>query len=65
MSLPGAMIMKNTALKSEYGQSENVVNKVQDFQEDEELFRYCTLPEVNKNKKMQPLSNLLSCLSRF
>lgn len=57
--------MKNTALKSEYGQSENVVNKVQDFQEDEELFRYCTLPEVNKNKKMQPLSNLLSCLSRF
>eukprot|EP00075_Anas_platyrhynchos_P027014 XP_027316267.1 phytanoyl-CoA dioxygenase, peroxisomal [Anas platyrhynchos] len=48
VSLPGAMIMKNTALKSEYGQSENVVNKVQDFQEDEELFRYCTLPEILK-----------------
>ncbi|KAM6094746.1 phytanoyl-CoA dioxygenase, peroxisomal [Chlamydotis macqueenii] len=45
---PGAMIMKNEALRSQYGQSEKVVNKVQDFQEDEELFRYCTLPEVLK-----------------
>ena len=40
------MIMKNESLRSQYGQSEKVVNKVQDFQEDEELFRYCTLPEV-------------------
>ncbi|NXY47464.1 PAHX protein, partial [Ceuthmochares aereus] len=43
---PGAMIMKNESLRSQYGQSEKVVNKVQDFQEDKELFRYCTLPEV-------------------
>ncbi|XP_074019592.1 phytanoyl-CoA dioxygenase, peroxisomal [Numenius arquata] len=43
---PGAMIMKDESLKSQYGQSEKVVNKVQDFQEDKELFRYCTLPEV-------------------
>ncbi|OWK62827.1 Phytanoyl-CoA dioxygenase, peroxisomal [Lonchura striata] len=42
------MIMKNESLRSQFGQSENVVNKVQDFQEDEELFRYCTLPEVLK-----------------
>ncbi|NWS49072.1 PAHX protein, partial [Probosciger aterrimus] len=45
---PGAMIMKDESLRSQYGQSEKVVNKVQDFQEDEELFRYCTLPEVLK-----------------
>ncbi|KAJ7400394.1 Phytanoyl-CoA dioxygenase, peroxisomal [Pitangus sulphuratus] len=45
---PGAMIMKDESLKSQFGQSEKVVNKVQDFQEDEELFRYCTLPEVLK-----------------
>lgn len=32
--------------KSEYVPSENMVTKVQDFQEDEELFSYCTLPEV-------------------
>lgn len=40
------MIMKDESLRSQYGQSEKVVNKVQDFQEDKELFRYCTLPEV-------------------
>uniref|UniRef100_A0A8D2QPS7 Phytanoyl-CoA dioxygenase, peroxisomal n=2 Tax=Zosterops lateralis melanops TaxID=1220523 RepID=A0A8D2QPS7_ZOSLA len=45
---PGVMIMKDESLKSQFGQSERVVNKVQDFQEDEELFRYCTLPEVLK-----------------
>ncbi|XP_002192547.5 phytanoyl-CoA dioxygenase, peroxisomal [Taeniopygia guttata] len=45
---PGIMIMKDESLRSQFGQSENVVNKVQDFQEDEELFRYCTLPEVLK-----------------
>lgn len=46
VNLPGAMIMKDESLRSQYGQSEKVVNKVQDFQEDKELFRYCTLPEV-------------------
>uniref|UniRef100_A0A8C3LAD8 phytanoyl-CoA dioxygenase n=1 Tax=Chrysolophus pictus TaxID=9089 RepID=A0A8C3LAD8_CHRPC len=46
--VPGAMIMKNEALRSQYGQTESVVNKVQDFQEDEELFRYCTLPQILK-----------------
>lgn len=47
---PGVMIMKDESLKSQFGQSEKVVNKVQDFQEDEELFRYCTLPEVKQSK---------------
>ncbi|NXG64014.1 PAHX protein, partial [Hemiprocne comata] len=44
----GAMIMKDESLRSQYSQSEKAVNKVQDFQEDEELFRYCTLPEILK-----------------
>lgn len=44
------MIMKDNSLRSQFGQSEKVVNKVQDFQEDEELFRYCTLPEVKQRK---------------
>uniref|UniRef100_G1M4K7 phytanoyl-CoA dioxygenase n=1 Tax=Ailuropoda melanoleuca TaxID=9646 RepID=G1M4K7_AILME len=40
------MIMRDvTIAKSEYAPSERTVSKVQDFQEDEELFRYCTLPE--------------------
>ncbi|KAM7237049.1 hypothetical protein CapIbe_011293, partial [Capra ibex] len=37
-----------TIAKSEYVPSEKVVSKVQDFQEDLELFRYCTLPEILK-----------------
>lgn len=39
--------MKDVSIaKSGYAPSEKVINKVQDFQEDEELFRYCSLPEV-------------------
>ncbi|XP_025947074.1 phytanoyl-CoA dioxygenase, peroxisomal [Apteryx rowi] len=44
----GAMIMKDEMLRSQSVLPEKVVNKVQDFQEDEELFRYCTLPQVLK-----------------
>ncbi|XP_034507579.1 phytanoyl-CoA dioxygenase, peroxisomal-like, partial [Ailuropoda melanoleuca] len=41
------MIMRDVAItKKEYAPSEMTVSKVQYFQEDEELFRYCTLPEV-------------------
>ncbi|XP_047377262.1 phytanoyl-CoA dioxygenase, peroxisomal-like [Sciurus carolinensis] len=41
------MVMRDvTIAKSEYIPSEKTISKVQDFQEDEELFRFCTLPEV-------------------
>lgn len=41
------MLMKDvTIAKSQYAPSEKVITKAQDFQEDEELFRYCTLPQV-------------------
>ncbi|XP_016044324.1 phytanoyl-CoA dioxygenase, peroxisomal isoform X2 [Erinaceus europaeus] len=46
---PGIMIMRDVSIaKSEFVPDETVVSKVQDFQEDEELFRYCTLPEIVK-----------------
>ncbi|KAL1784899.1 phytanoyl-CoA dioxygenase, peroxisomal [Sigmodon hispidus] len=46
---PGIVVMRDVAIaKMDYAPSEKVVMKVQDFQEDEELFRYCTLPEVLK-----------------
>ncbi|XP_005398155.2 PREDICTED: phytanoyl-CoA dioxygenase, peroxisomal [Chinchilla lanigera] len=46
---PGITIMRDVnILKSEHTISEKVISKVQDFQEDEELFRYCTLPEILK-----------------
>ncbi|XP_070357114.1 phytanoyl-CoA dioxygenase, peroxisomal isoform X3 [Equus asinus] len=45
----GLMVMRDvTIAKSEYVPSEKMITKVQDFQEDEELFRYCTLPEILK-----------------
>ncbi|KAM9230101.1 phytanoyl-CoA dioxygenase, peroxisomal isoform 1-T1 [Dugong dugon] len=45
----GLRIMRDrTIAKSKTVLSENVVSKMQDFQEDEELFRYCTLPEILK-----------------
>uniref|UniRef100_A0A8D2DEB8 Phytanoyl-CoA dioxygenase, peroxisomal n=1 Tax=Sciurus vulgaris TaxID=55149 RepID=A0A8D2DEB8_SCIVU len=45
----GLMVMRDvTIAKSEYIPSEKTISKVQDFQEDEELFRFCTLPEVLK-----------------
>ncbi|KAM5235008.1 phytanoyl-CoA dioxygenase, peroxisomal isoform 2-T2 [Ctenodactylus gundi] len=46
----GLLVMKDVSVaKSEHSQSEKVVSKIQDFQEDEELFRYCTLPEGGVN----------------
>ncbi|XP_007189969.1 phytanoyl-CoA dioxygenase, peroxisomal isoform X1 [Balaenoptera acutorostrata] len=45
----GLMVMRDvTIAKSEYVPNEKVITKVQDFQEDKELFRYCTLPEILK-----------------
>ncbi|XP_032099928.1 phytanoyl-CoA dioxygenase, peroxisomal isoform X2 [Sapajus apella] len=45
----GLTVMRDVAiLKSEYAHGEKMITKVQDFQEDKELFRYCTLPEILK-----------------
>ncbi|XP_054449617.1 phytanoyl-CoA dioxygenase, peroxisomal [Pteronotus mesoamericanus] len=45
----GLMIMKDvTIAKTEHAVNEKVVTKLQDFQEDRELFRYCTIPEILK-----------------
>ncbi|XP_077614614.1 phytanoyl-CoA dioxygenase, peroxisomal [Crocuta crocuta] len=49
LKVEGMMIMKDvTTEKSKFTWSENLITKVQDFQGDEELFRYCTLPEILK-----------------
>lgn len=39
--------MRDVAIvKSEFVPDQKAVSKLQDYQEDPELFRYCTLPEV-------------------
>ena len=46
VNLPGVLIMGDEIRKPNLIRSEKTVNKVHDFWEDEELFRYRTPPEV-------------------
>lgn len=47
VKVPGLMVMRDVAIaKSEFVQDQRAVSKLQDFQEDAELFRYCNLPQV-------------------
>ncbi|XP_068162944.1 phytanoyl-CoA dioxygenase, peroxisomal [Antennarius striatus] len=45
----GLVAMRDVAIaKSEFVPDQKAVTKIQDFQEDPELFRYCTLPQILK-----------------
>ncbi|XP_048223550.1 phytanoyl-CoA dioxygenase, peroxisomal-like [Perognathus longimembris pacificus] len=45
----GLVVMKDVSIsKLQLAPSEKVVSKIQDFQEDQELFRYCELPQILK-----------------
>ncbi|XP_026887881.1 phytanoyl-CoA dioxygenase, peroxisomal [Electrophorus electricus] len=47
--IPGLLVMRDVAIaKSEFVHDEKAVSKLQDFQEDPELFRYCMLPQILK-----------------
>ncbi|XP_066489708.1 phytanoyl-CoA dioxygenase, peroxisomal [Tiliqua scincoides] len=49
VKVPGLVIMKDVAIaKSEFVPDQRAVTKIQDFQHHEELFRYCTLPQIVK-----------------
>ncbi|KAJ6666427.1 hypothetical protein lerEdw1_000701 [Lerista edwardsae] len=49
VKVPGLTIMKDVAIaKSEFVPDQKAVTKIQDFVYNEELFRYCTLPEILK-----------------
>nr|XP_033815132.1 phytanoyl-CoA dioxygenase, peroxisomal [Geotrypetes seraphini] len=49
VSISGLIVMRDVSLvKSEYIAEETSVSKIQDFMEDEELFRYCRLPQILK-----------------
>ncbi|XP_030423131.1 phytanoyl-CoA dioxygenase, peroxisomal-like isoform X2 [Gopherus evgoodei] len=49
VQVPGLIIMRDVAIaKSEFVPDQKAVTKIQDFQEDEELFRYCTMPQILK-----------------
>ncbi|KAM3588140.1 uncharacterized protein V6R79_022477 [Siganus canaliculatus] len=47
VKVPGLVVMRDLAiLKSEFVADQKAVSKLQDFQEDPELFRYCKLPQI-------------------
>ncbi|XP_071358626.1 phytanoyl-CoA dioxygenase, peroxisomal [Trachinotus anak] len=49
VKVPGLVVMRDVAIvKSEFVPDQRAVSKLQDFQEDPELFRYCTLPQILK-----------------
>lgn len=49
VKVPGLVVMRDVAIaKSEFMPDQKAVSKLQDFQEDGELFRYCSLPQILK-----------------
>ncbi len=45
----GMTVMKDIAIaKSEFADGEKAITKIQDFTLDDELFKYCCLPEIVK-----------------
>uniref|UniRef100_A0A3Q3JBU7 Phytanoyl-CoA dioxygenase, peroxisomal n=1 Tax=Monopterus albus TaxID=43700 RepID=A0A3Q3JBU7_MONAL len=47
VTVPGLLVLRDVAIaKSEFIPDQSMVSKIQDFQEDHELFRYCTLPQI-------------------
>lgn len=49
IKVPNLVVMRDVAIaKSEFVPDQRAVSKLQDFQEDPELFRYCSLPEILK-----------------
>lgn len=58
--------MKDVAIaKQDCTLNEKVITKIQDFQEDEELFRYCTLPQVRARPAFPPNGQTLSLINLF
>lgn len=55
VTTPGMIVMRDVAIaKLDCELNEKVVSKVQDFQENKELFRYCSLPEVRARPASPP-----------
>uniref|UniRef100_A0A3B1JPN5 Phytanoyl-CoA dioxygenase, peroxisomal n=1 Tax=Astyanax mexicanus TaxID=7994 RepID=A0A3B1JPN5_ASTMX len=49
VKIPGMVVMRDVAIaKSEFVRDQKAVSKLQDFQDDAELFRYCSLPQILK-----------------
>ncbi|KAL0962847.1 hypothetical protein UPYG_G00346270 [Umbra pygmaea] len=49
VKIPGLIVMRDVSIaKSEFIPDQKAISKLQDFQEETELFRYCALPQILK-----------------
>ena len=49
VTVPGLVIMRDVSIaKSEFISDQKAISKIQDFAFHDELFRYCTLPQVKE-----------------
>ncbi|XP_064795168.1 phytanoyl-CoA dioxygenase, peroxisomal-like [Oncorhynchus masou masou] len=47
VQVPGLVVMRDVSIaKSEFIPDQKAISKLQDFQEEPELFRYCSLPQL-------------------
>ncbi|XP_045555779.1 phytanoyl-CoA dioxygenase, peroxisomal [Salmo salar] len=47
VQVPGLVVMRDVSIaKSEFVPDQKAISKLQDFQEEPELFRYCSLPQI-------------------
>ncbi|XP_066561120.1 phytanoyl-CoA dioxygenase, peroxisomal [Amia ocellicauda] len=61
VTVPGLLVMRDIAIaKTEFVAHQKAVSKLQDFQEDPELFRYCTLPQILKYVECFTGSNIMA-----
>ncbi|KAM4615298.1 phytanoyl-CoA dioxygenase, peroxisomal [Polymixia lowei] len=61
VKVPGLLVMRDVAIsKSEFVPDQKAVSKLQDFQEDPELFRYCALPQILKYVECFCGSNIMA-----
>ncbi len=61
IKIPGMTVMKDVAIaKSEFLEGEKAITKIQDFCYDDELFNYCSLPEVAEYVKSFAGNNIMA-----
>ncbi|KAJ8006818.1 hypothetical protein DPEC_G00111170 [Dallia pectoralis] len=61
VKVPGLVVMRDVSIvKSEFIPEQKAVSKLQNFQEEPELFRYCSLPQILKYVECFTGSNIMA-----
>uniref|UniRef100_A0A673Y890 phytanoyl-CoA dioxygenase n=1 Tax=Salmo trutta TaxID=8032 RepID=A0A673Y890_SALTR len=61
VQVPGLVVMRDVSIaKSEFIPDQKAISKLQDFQEEPELFRYCSMPQILNSNQMFRWSNIMA-----